>query len=133
MSINATDEVVSRSATLRATVDLPEPDPPAMPMIKGFSIRVQSYAERAWNALCFFAKQQLIRNYNEGSRSRGFACATDVGSVQRIQTRSNGIRSERADGGTGRQSGIPRYGSLRREKLGTRPHRHRQRKSEDQS
>ena len=52
--MNATDEVVSRSATLRATVDFPEPDPPAIPMIKGLSMRIQSYAADAWNALCFF-------------------------------------------------------------------------------
>ena len=36
--MNATDDVVSSSATLRATVDLPDPEPPAIPMIKGFSI-----------------------------------------------------------------------------------------------
>ena len=38
MSMNATDAAVSDSATRRATVDFPEPVPPAMPMINGFVI-----------------------------------------------------------------------------------------------
>src|SRR6478735_3339175 len=36
MSMNATDSVRSACATFRATVDFPEPDPPAMPMMRGF-------------------------------------------------------------------------------------------------
>jgi len=36
MSMNATDDVVNISATFRATVDFPDPEPPAIPMIKGF-------------------------------------------------------------------------------------------------
>jgi len=36
MSMKATEEVVNSSATFRATVDFPEPDPPAIPMINGF-------------------------------------------------------------------------------------------------
>jgi hypothetical protein len=36
MSMNATETAESACATLRATVDLPEPLPPAMPMISGF-------------------------------------------------------------------------------------------------
>ena len=36
MSMNATDSVRAACATLRATVDLPEPEPPAMPMMSGF-------------------------------------------------------------------------------------------------
>src|SRR6185437_12358861 len=36
MSMNATDSVCSAWATLRATVDLPEPEPPAIPMMNGF-------------------------------------------------------------------------------------------------
>jgi len=43
MSINAKDVVVRSSATFLATVDLPDPDPPAIPIIKGFSILIQSY------------------------------------------------------------------------------------------
>ena len=39
MSMNATDAGTSASAILRATVDFPEPDPPAMPMIVGFIAR----------------------------------------------------------------------------------------------
>ena len=38
MSMNATDDVESPSATLRATVDFPEPDPPAIPMMNGFTL-----------------------------------------------------------------------------------------------
>lgn len=52
MSMNATDDVVRSSATFLATVDLPDPDPPAIPIIKGFSILFQSYDARVWNALC---------------------------------------------------------------------------------
>src|SRR5262249_4773200 len=37
MSMNATDAAASASATLRATVDLPEPEPPAMPMSSGLA------------------------------------------------------------------------------------------------
>ena len=36
MSMNATEASPSAAATLRATVVLPEPDPPAMPMMSGF-------------------------------------------------------------------------------------------------
>src|SRR3712207_3218451 len=36
MSMNATDAVASALATLRATVDLPDPEPPATPMMSGF-------------------------------------------------------------------------------------------------
>src|ERR1019366_3627522 len=39
MSMNATDAGVSASAILRATVDLPDPDAPAMPMMSGFTGR----------------------------------------------------------------------------------------------
>jgi hypothetical protein len=39
MSMNATDAGISASAILRAIVDFPEPDPPAMPMIVGFIVR----------------------------------------------------------------------------------------------
>src|SRR6185503_6418907 len=36
MSMKATVSVCSAWATFRATVDLPDPDPPAMPMMNGF-------------------------------------------------------------------------------------------------
>ncbi len=39
MSMNATESVASASATLRATVDFPLPEPPAMPMMSGFCTR----------------------------------------------------------------------------------------------
>jgi hypothetical protein len=60
MSMNATDEVVKWSATFFATVDLPEPDPPAIPMIRGFSIPVQSYAADDWNALCPLQPERTV-------------------------------------------------------------------------
>jgi hypothetical protein len=50
--MNATDDVVRNSATFVATVDLPDPDPPAIPMIRGLSILLQSYDKHPWNALC---------------------------------------------------------------------------------
>ena len=53
--MNATDDVVSSSATFLATVDFPDPDPPAIPIIRGFSILPQSYRARVWNALCSLA------------------------------------------------------------------------------
>src|SRR5438105_11721550 len=37
MLMNATDEFGRFSATFRATVDLPEPEPPAIPMMSGFT------------------------------------------------------------------------------------------------
>ena len=36
MSMNATESAPRLSATFFATVDLPLPDPPAMPMMRGF-------------------------------------------------------------------------------------------------
>lgn len=38
MSMNATELVESPSATFLATVDLPDPDPPAIPMMNGFTL-----------------------------------------------------------------------------------------------
>src|SRR6266480_4529566 len=52
MSINATDDVVKSSATFFATVDFPDPDPPAIPIISGLSILLQTYDGCHWNALC---------------------------------------------------------------------------------
>lgn len=39
--MNATDRFPRDSATLRATVDFPDPDPPAIPMIKGFTLKTE--------------------------------------------------------------------------------------------
>lgn len=50
--MNTTDEVVNASATFLATVDFPEPDPPAIPIIKGLVTTMQSYSRGGWNALC---------------------------------------------------------------------------------
>jgi len=48
MSMNATDSVYSACATFRATVDFPDPDPPATPMMSGFigSSRTGSFGEQ---------------------------------------------------------------------------------------
>src|SRR6266550_2372923 len=52
MSMNATDDVVSSSATFLATVDFPEPLPPAIPIMSGLSTLLKSYDDGRWNALC---------------------------------------------------------------------------------
>jgi hypothetical protein len=52
VTMNATEVVVRSSATLVATVDLPDPEPPAIPMINGFSTLIQCYDAGVWNALC---------------------------------------------------------------------------------
>ena len=46
------DDVVSSSATFLATVDFPEPLPPAIPIMSGLSMLMQSYGDGVWNALC---------------------------------------------------------------------------------
>ena len=48
--MNATDDVVRSAATFFATVDLPDPEPPAIPIIKGFSILIQTYDGGVWSA-----------------------------------------------------------------------------------
>jgi hypothetical protein len=55
MSMNATDEVVSSSATFLATVDFPDPLPPAIPIINGSNIVFERYEMDVGNALCPFA------------------------------------------------------------------------------
>jgi hypothetical protein len=47
MSMNATDASSRASATRRATVVLPEPDPPAMPMMRGL-VRVLRDGGLVW-------------------------------------------------------------------------------------
>src|SRR5436305_1205211 len=54
MSMNATDEVVSISATLRATVDFPDPEPPAIPIISGFSIETKATCDETGTHYAFF-------------------------------------------------------------------------------
>jgi hypothetical protein len=46
MSMNATDAVPSDPATFRATVDFPDPDPPAMPIVS--ALRGLSAAGAEW-------------------------------------------------------------------------------------
>src|SRR5215208_6438200 len=55
MSMKATEAEVMARATPRATVDFPEPDPPAMPMTSGFTggcgrDRTENVAEIVTNA-----------------------------------------------------------------------------------
>jgi hypothetical protein len=50
MSMNAIDALSSASAMRRATVVLPEPEPPAIPMMSGFTgcDRWMDLAAREW-------------------------------------------------------------------------------------
>src|SRR2546423_5839813 len=48
----AREEVVGCSATFLAIVVSPDPAPPAIPIIRGFSIPLQRYDAHDWNALC---------------------------------------------------------------------------------
>src|SRR5437016_4582841 len=52
MSMNATESASSAAATLRATVDLPEPVPPAIPMMNGFIASFNAMRSSAFAALC---------------------------------------------------------------------------------
>jgi hypothetical protein len=49
MSMKATDSARIACATLRATVDLPEPVPPAIPMISGFIVETSPATARGVN------------------------------------------------------------------------------------
>src|SRR2546423_215708 len=60
MSMNATEDVVSSSATLRATVDLPDPDPPAIPMMRGFSIRSKATGPAIGTHYAFFSRSTTL-------------------------------------------------------------------------
>src|SRR6185312_17494884 len=117
MSMKATDGVVSSSATLRATVDFPDPDPPAIPMMSGFSIFV-SYAPLSWNALCPIVYRLEIAaraagSINENENNCAFHPDRRSARVQRCQAgRQYGHRA-RAHCGAGGQSGLPRYDRLR--------------------
>src|SRR6476660_1146026 len=119
MSMNATDEVVRSSATLLATVDLPDPEPPAIPMIKGLSIRKQNYVPGVWNAVCGLCFTDSSGNDYESPRSRGFNRIAG-GGVHWIQTGIDGDRSESADDCPSRQSGLPGYGRICSAQLRTR-------------
>src|SRR5689334_3202690 len=116
MSMNATDEVVSSSATLLATVDLPDPEPPAIPMINGLSMRKQNYVAGVWNAVCFLCSTDSSGNDYETPRSCGFD-RTAGHRVHWIQTWVDIDRSKPADDCPGRQSGLPGHGGLRHEKF----------------
>ena len=71
MSMKATDDVVSSSATLFATVDLPDPDPPAIPMMSGLSIRKQSYDDGVWGASAFFMKNHNAERSRQAYEKKG--------------------------------------------------------------
>src|SRR5436190_1038619 len=64
MSMKATDDTPSASATLRATVDLPEPLPPAMPTMKGFiTAKADGVRRRAPRALPALPAARTLRYF----------------------------------------------------------------------
>jgi hypothetical protein len=55
---------------------LPDPDPPAIPIIKGLCIRFQSYDAGVWNALCRLKKElEPLQTAGCGMKSRSIAFA----------------------------------------------------------
>ena len=73
MSMNATDEVVRSSATFFATVDLPDPDPPAMPIIKGFN-------------MCLKVTRRVSGTHYAPSTVKTHTAARPAGSAMRIRS-----------------------------------------------
>src|ERR1700694_3915325 len=104
MSMNATDVVVRSSATFLATVDLPDPEPPAIPIIKGFIIAIQSYDSGVWNALCPLRENSnrcVQQTSHENPRHRFCACASRRYRLQDFLTWVEHFRSEPANRGPG--------------------------------
>src|ERR1700681_1999633 len=128
MSMNATDDVVSRSATFVATVDLPEPEPPAIPIIRGFSMQIQTYSAGVWNALCARRKETRTtaqaEPYNENQIARSRARAARRRRLQNPFSRFRNRGPESADRASGRQPGIHRHGCLYVAELSARSARH---------
>src|SRR3954464_306402 len=127
MSMNTTDDVLSSSATFFATVDLPEPEPPAIPIINGFVMMIQSYEAGVWNALCFFRSRNrlpFVRQYNEKTFASARLAAVDGRRVQHLPTQHRYQCSDWADNSGGRQPGLHRYEHLRRQELTTNSPRH---------
>src|SRR6266571_4119739 len=91
MSMNANEDVVRSSPTFRATVDLPDPEPPAIPMIKGLSIASKRYDVRYWNALCPSLMQLESLRYEADCHENSIDCirfcACRRARLQRVQTR----------------------------------------------
>src|SRR6266705_1510305 len=107
MSMNATDEVVRSSATFFATVDLPEPDPPAMPIIKGFNMCLKTtrrvsgthYAPATIDShRCIYSR---LCHENQIGRFRARVSRRDC--VQCFLTRLRHLQSERTHDRSGRQ------------------------------
>src|SRR6476619_8221713 len=65
MSMKATDDVVRRSATFRATVDLPDPEPPAIPIIRGFIIVTKTTRAETGTHYAFFVYDSAYCNTSE--------------------------------------------------------------------
>src|SRR5678816_375958 len=72
--MNATDSVCSACATFRATVDLPDPVPPATPMIKGFiqPPATESFAEELAGKVDRFEGVTLSQSGIEGDATASF-------------------------------------------------------------
>src|SRR5438270_14056267 len=110
MSMNATDEVVNRSATLRATVDFPEPDPPAIPMMRGFNIRSKAMMAPLGTHYAFFpgdANTAKQADLNENPIGRICPFSRWNPWLQCPQASHRRQRCQPADGRGGRQSGLP--------------------------
>ena len=78
MSMNATESELSASATFVATVDFPLPEPPAMPMMRGFDT-LKMYGtgscvgeyEVLWRAMIFVGARWVLRCLKGGEKEVG--------------------------------------------------------------
>src|SRR2546423_13635129 len=104
--MNATDDVVSSSATFLATVDFPEPLPPASPIISGLSMLLQSYDDGLRNALCrpvLILKSLFVsRLWNEKNINRARVVLPDSRCLPHDGARIGKRRSESSHRGPGR-------------------------------
>src|SRR3982750_2828557 len=116
MSMKATEDVVRSSATLRATVDFPEPEPPAIPMMSGLSIHTKATPPRTGTHYAFFGPSQwprLRQDHNEiqiDVSRFSHRCSRRVRWFESSHTR---CRHLVFDDHTGRQSGIRGHDRLR--------------------
>ena len=60
MSMNATESAPRFSATFFATVDFPEPDPPAIPMMSGFDTKWNLLARGTVAVMLCIQRSRLI-------------------------------------------------------------------------
>src|SRR5437016_4011631 len=102
--MNATDAVVSKSATFVATVDFPEPDPPAIPIIKGLSICLKPTLEingTHYAALSRYSTAARSRPHHENPIDVLCPFAYWHWCVQRVFSRLRYLPAERSDGPPG--------------------------------